>query len=68
VTGIDPGVRDGDDNGIETALGNPSFTPGVVACIEAAEVCKLLLDLGTGLNNRLFHIDLLAMQVVQAVL
>jgi molybdopterin/thiamine biosynthesis adenylyltransferase len=58
----------GDDSGIETELGNPAFTPGVVACIEAAEVCKLLLGLGTSLSNRLFHIDLLAMQVMQAVL
>ena len=58
----------GDERGIEAKLGNPSFTPGVVGCLEAAEVCKLLLGLGRGLNDRLLHIDLLAMQVVQATL
>ena len=56
----------GGEEGIEATLGNPSFTPGVVACIEAAEVCKLLLGLGAPLTRRLLHIDLLAMKVMEA--
>ncbi len=58
----------GDGRGIEALLGNPSFTPGVVACIEAAEICKLLLGLGAPLTGRFLHIDLLAMKVMEAAL
>ncbi|HIJ82531.1 MAG TPA: HesA/MoeB/ThiF family protein, partial [Desulfuromonadales bacterium] len=32
--------------GVEQTLGNPSFTPAVIASIEVAEVCKLLLGQG----------------------
>jgi len=49
--------------GIEQALGNPSFTPAVVASLEVAEVCKLLLGQGTPLRGRQLTIDLLSMEM-----
>jgi molybdopterin-synthase adenylyltransferase len=49
--------------GIEQQLGNPSFTPAVVASLEVAEVCKILLNRGELLRNRKLTIDLLAMEV-----
>jgi molybdopterin/thiamine biosynthesis adenylyltransferase len=49
--------------GIETGLGNPSFTPAVVASLEVSEVCKILIGHGTTLNNRKLHINLLDMEM-----
>lgn len=49
--------------GIEQTLGNPSFTPAVVASLEVAEVGKLLLGRGTPLRNRQLVIDLLSMEI-----
>lgn len=49
--------------GIEQQLGNPSFTPAVVASLEVAEVCKVLLGRGELLRNRKLSIDLLEMEV-----
>jgi molybdopterin/thiamine biosynthesis adenylyltransferase len=49
--------------GIEQQLGNPSFTPAVVASLEVAEVCKILLGKGGLLRNRKLSIDLLEMEV-----
>jgi len=48
--------------GAEKELGNPSFTPAVVASLEVAEVCKLLLGRGTTLAGRCLNIDLLDME------
>jgi molybdopterin/thiamine biosynthesis adenylyltransferase len=48
--------------GIEQNLGNPAFTPAVVAGLEVAETCKLLLGLGTHLRRRKLMIDLLNME------
>ncbi|HEY5974003.1 MAG TPA: HesA/MoeB/ThiF family protein [Geobacteraceae bacterium] len=48
--------------GIEQQLGNPAFTPAVVASLEAAEVCKILLGAGQPLRGRKLVIDLLAME------
>ncbi len=45
--------------GAEVDLGNPSFTPAVVASIEVAEVVKVLLGRGNLLRNKLLTIDLL---------
>ena len=47
--------------GVEQRLGNPSFTPAVVASLESAEVCKLLLGAGKVLRNRCLVINLLDM-------
>lgn len=40
-------------------LGNPSFTPAVVASIEVAEGLKKLLGRGNILRNKLLSINLL---------
>ncbi|MBI5069915.1 MAG: HesA/MoeB/ThiF family protein [Deltaproteobacteria bacterium] len=48
--------------GIETALGNPAFTPAVVASLQVAEVAKLLLGRGKALAGRVLHLDLLEMR------
>lgn len=51
------------DRGEERRLGNPSFTPAVVASLQTAEVCKLLLGVGTPLRRRVLTVDLLDMRV-----
>lgn len=50
---------DGEDRGIETETGNPSFTPALVAAIEVAEALKILLGRKGILRNKLLTIDLL---------
>lgn len=66
VTTIMPGDRSlrkiyhpNEGKGAETELGNPSFSPALVASIEAAEVLKVLLNRGGILQNKLLTIDLL---------
>jgi molybdopterin-synthase adenylyltransferase len=49
--------------GIEAKLGNPSFTPALVASLQAAEVCKVLLGKGNLLRQRILSIDLLGMDI-----
>ena len=49
--------------GAEKQLGNPSFTPAVVASLEVAEVCKILLGVGSLLRNRKLTLDLLNMEI-----
>lgn len=49
--------------GVEQSLGNPSFTPALVASLEVAEVCKLLLGQGSPLRGRQLMIDLLSMEI-----
>lgn len=46
------------DKGIETELGNPAFTPAVVASLQAVEVCKILLGIKSPLRKKLLIIDL----------
>jgi molybdopterin/thiamine biosynthesis adenylyltransferase len=48
--------------GVEAKLGNPAFTPAVVASLQAAEVCKILLGQGRCLNRRMLFLDLLRME------
>jgi molybdopterin/thiamine biosynthesis adenylyltransferase len=50
--------------GLEVQLGNPSFTPAVIASLQVAETCKVLLGVGTPLRGRQLHVDLLAMEFV----
>ncbi len=45
--------------GVESELGNPSFTPALVASIEAAQAVKVLLGREGVLRNRLLYVDLL---------
>ena len=54
-------ARSNTGKGEEQTLGNPSFTPAVVASIETAEVCKLLLGVGTPLRHRAMVANLLDM-------
>lgn len=48
--------------GVEQEMGNPSYTPALVASLQVAEVCKLLLSQGTPLRERMLMIDLLDME------
>lgn len=45
--------------GQEHELGNPSFTPALVAAVQVSEVLKILLGRGELLRKKLLHIDLL---------
>ncbi|BCR04453.1 molybdopterin biosynthesis protein MoeB [Desulfuromonas versatilis] len=54
--------------GVEKQLGNPSFTPAVVASLEVAEVCKVLLGKGSALRGRILSVDLLEMDFVETTL
>ena len=50
----------GDENkGIEVELGNPAFTPALVAAVQVAEVTKVLLGKGDILQNKLLTLNLL---------
>lgn len=49
----------GISKGIEKNLGNPSFTPALVASIEVSEVVKIILNKGDILRNKLMFLDLL---------
>ncbi len=66
VTTIFPGDRTLDwlyarskSKGIEKDLGNPSFTPALVASIEVSEALKFLIGRGELLRKRILYIDLL---------
>lgn len=48
--------------GVEQQLGNPSFTPAVVASMQVAEACKLLLGEERHLRGRILSLDLHAME------
>ena len=50
------------DSGIENRLGNPAFTPALIASLQVAEVCKVLLNKGELMSNRKLFIDLLGME------
>lgn len=45
--------------GMEKELGNPSFTPALVASIQVSEVLKILIGRGGLLRNKLLYINLL---------
>lgn len=66
VTTIMPGDRtldklfpEGVEKGMETQLGNPSFTPALAASIQVAESLKVLLKKEGILQNKLLTINLL---------
>ena len=54
--------------GVETRLGNPSFTPAVVASLQVAEACKILLGEGESLRNRMIYVNLLHMEFDEVLL
>ena len=49
--------------GIEKEVGNPAFTPAVVASLQVAEACKIVLGKGELLRRRKLIIDLLDMEI-----
>jgi molybdopterin/thiamine biosynthesis adenylyltransferase len=51
--------------GVEQQLGNPAFTPALVASLQAAEACKLLLGEGDLLRHRTLVINLLEMSFTE---
>lgn len=55
--------RSAGDKGMETVYGNPSFTPAVIASLQVAEVCKILLGEGETLRKRVLLINLLDMEL-----
>lgn len=55
----------GEGSGVEKMLGNPAFTPAVVAGLQVAEVCKLLLGKGKSLRKRMLFINMLDMEIDQ---
>lgn len=66
VTTIMPGAHvfsklypEAADKGIETELGNPSFTPALVASIQVSEALKVLLKKGEPLDGKLLTLNLL---------
>jgi len=70
VTTIMPGDRtldrlypSGHNKGVETDIGNPSFTPAYVASIEVSEALKVLIGRGEILQNKMMVIDLLDNEV-----
>ncbi len=50
---------DPDMEGVEKELGNPSFTPALVASYQVAEALKLLLGKGENLRKKILYIDTL---------
>lgn len=54
-----------DSKGVERTLGNPAFTPAVIASLQVAEVCKLLTGQGIALQKRLLFINMLDMEIDQ---
>jgi molybdopterin/thiamine biosynthesis adenylyltransferase len=63
IFGMSPPIK-----GIESDMGNPSFTPAVVASLQAAEACKVLLREGKCLSKRILFINLLDMEIVEVKL
>ena len=53
------------NKGVETQLGNPSFTPAVIASLQVAEACKVLPAGGKLLRQKKLAIDLLNMEFEQ---
>lgn len=51
--------RDDENKGAEVEMGNPSFTPALVASIQVAEAAKVLLGKGEILQNQVLTLDLL---------
>lgn len=59
---LDMLYKDVDSEGIERELGNPPFTPALIASIQASEVIKILIKRGDVLRNKVLYVDLLSME------
>ena len=53
------------EKGIETRLGNPSFTPAVIASLQVAEITKIILGTGEPLRNAYLHVDLYHLETTE---
>lgn len=51
--------KDAGDTGIESELGNPSFTPATIASIQVSEALKVLIGKKDILQNKILMVDLL---------
>lgn len=51
------------EDGIEKTLGNPSFSPALIASLQAAEACKVLLGMGHCLTRRMLFFNMLDMEM-----
>lgn len=52
--------RSNQEIGIESEIGNPSFTPALLASLQVAEVVKIILGKKDILRHKLLYIDLLS--------
>ena len=52
-------------HGVEKKLGNPSFTPAVIASLEVAEIVKILLGTETLLPRKYLAVDLYHMEFTE---
>ena len=51
------------EEGIEKDLGNPAFSPALIASLQVAEVCKVLLGMGKCLSRRMLFFNILDMDM-----
>jgi molybdopterin/thiamine biosynthesis adenylyltransferase len=51
--------------GVEVELGNPSFTPALVASLQVAEACKVLIGAEVPRRGRHLHVDLWSMEITE---
>lgn len=61
-------AEQGSGRGVEIHLGNPSFTPAVVAAWQTAEAIKLLAGLGSSLVDTLLLLDLFSGEITRIAL
>lgn len=54
--------KNGGEKGVEKILGNPAFTPAVLASLSVAEAVKCLLDRPLSLRKAWLQVDLLSME------
>lgn len=54
--------KNGGEKGVEKTLGNPAFTPAVLASLSVAEAIKYLLDHPLSLRKAWLQVDLLSME------
>jgi molybdopterin/thiamine biosynthesis adenylyltransferase len=56
--------RNSQDRGVEKQLGNPAFTPALVASVQVSEAIKILIGRGEILRKQLLYIDLLNQEYI----
>ena len=56
---LDRLFRKNSDSGIESKLGNPSFTPGLIASLQVSECIKYLTGKKSNIKNKILYVNLL---------